>query len=74
MPAVFAEILKLSLIERLQLVEAIWDSIAAEAEKQGLTDSQREELERRWADDEANPNDVVPWETVLADARVRANR
>ena len=29
-----------------------------------LTDTQREELDRRLAEHEANPHDVVPWEDV----------
>jgi putative addiction module component (TIGR02574 family) len=31
-----------------------------------LTEAQRRELERRVAEDDANPDDVVPWEQVLA--------
>lgn len=31
-----------------------------------LIDSQRRELKRRIADDNANPDDVVPWEQVKA--------
>ena len=31
-----------------------------------LTDAQRRELERRIAEDDANPDDVVPWEQVKA--------
>jgi putative addiction module component (TIGR02574 family) len=59
----------LSVDDRLRLIEVTWDSITAETGQPELTDAQRSELERRWADDEANPDDVVPWETVLAEAR-----
>lgn len=72
MSTLLAEALKLSFDERLRLVDAIWDSIAAHADM--LTEEQRAELERRWADDEANPNDVVPWETVLAEAQERSRQ
>jgi putative addiction module component (TIGR02574 family) len=46
----------------LKLVEEIWDSIAADSAAVALTDAQRAELDRRIADHEANPDDVVPWE------------
>lgn len=69
-----AEITSLSIDERLALVEAIWDSIAAESEKLSLTEAQRLELERRLADDAANPDDVVSWDEVRAQALARARR
>jgi putative addiction module component (TIGR02574 family) len=53
--------------ERLALVQALWDSIAAEGPH--LTAGQRQELERRADEDAANPNDVIPWEEVKAKAR-----
>jgi len=64
----------LSIEDRLHLIQALWDSITAESGQPELTDAQRAELERRWADDETNPDDVVPWETVLAEARARSRR
>lgn len=51
---------KLSRDERLALVQALWDSIAAEGPH--LTDAQRAELERRIAEDDADPDGGVPWE------------
>jgi len=39
--------LKLPLAERIQLVEDLWDSIAADAERLPLCGSHREELARR---------------------------
>ncbi len=56
------DILKLPVSERLRLVEEIWDSIAAESEQLPLTEAQREELDRRLEELEANPSDGVPWE------------
>jgi putative addiction module component (TIGR02574 family) len=64
----------LSVKDRLRMIEAIWDSIAAEPGQPELTDAQRAELEWRWVDDEANPDDVIPWETVLGEARARSRR
>ncbi len=57
---------RLSVEERLALVEDLWDSIAEESAATSLTDAQRAELDRRLADHDANPNDVVPWEEVKA--------
>jgi putative addiction module component (TIGR02574 family) len=45
-----AEILKLPIEEKLRLIEAIWDSIAANSSAVPLTDAQREELDRRLDD------------------------
>jgi putative addiction module component (TIGR02574 family) len=55
---------RLPVEERLTLVEDIWDSIAADSAVLPLTDSQRAELDRRLAEHETNPDDVVPWEEV----------
>lgn len=52
--------------QRIALVLDIWDTIAAESGQPLLTDAQRRELERRIAEDDANPNDVIPWEQVKA--------
>ncbi len=43
------ELFKLTAAERLELVEELWDSIAAERESEPfpLSDAQREELDRR---------------------------
>lgn len=52
--------------QRIALVLDIWDTIAAESGRPLLTDAQRRQLERRIAEDDANPDDVVPWEQVKA--------
>lgn len=53
---------RLPVEERLSLVEDIWDSIAADSAALLLTDAQRAELDRRLAEHEADPGDVVPWD------------
>lgn len=50
--------------QRIALVLDIWDTIAADSGQPLLTDAQRRELEQRIAEDDANPNDVIPWEQV----------
>ena len=69
-----SEIGSLSVDERIELVEAIWDSIAAEPGQPELTEAQRQELERRLAAHRANPADVVPWEEVKAQALAMARQ
>ena len=57
---------RLSRDEQLALVHEIWDAIAAENQPL-LSEEQREELKRRVAEDDANPDDVIPWEQAKAD-------
>ena len=65
---------RMSIEDRIALVQAIWDSIAAEPHPPLLTEAQRLALERRLADHQANPTDVVPWEQVKAEALARFQR
>ena len=58
------ELLELSIAERIQLVEDLWDSIAAEPSGLELTEKQRAELDRRLDDHAANPDSGRPWEEV----------
>jgi putative addiction module component (TIGR02574 family) len=60
---------RLSLAQRILLVEEIWDSIAAEAEQLPLSDAQRQDLQRRIAAYEANPKAGSTWEEVKARLR-----
>ena len=63
-PAQLGEILSLSVEERIQLVEAIWDSIAEHPESLPITDAQRKELDRRLADHQKSPHAARPWSQV----------
>ena len=61
---ILSDILELEVSERLELVEDIWDSIAAAPEAIQLTDAQRLELDRRLATYRNNPNSGSPWQLV----------
>ena len=65
---------RLDVDARLALVEEIWASICVDAKSFPLTDAQRAELDRRVADDDAFPDDVVPWDEIKAAARARLGR
>jgi putative addiction module component (TIGR02574 family) len=65
---------KLGVSERLALVEEIWASICADAQRFPLSQSQREELDRRVAHDNEFPDDVVPWDEVKASVQAHLRR
>ena len=58
------EILKLSVAERLELLEAIWDSIADAPESLPVTAAQKQELDRRLAEYRKNPDEGRSWEEI----------
>lgn len=64
-----AEILALPVEDRVRLVEAIWDSISAVPEALPLTEWQKEELDRRLAELEENPDAGSTLEEVFARIR-----
>ena len=63
-PSFTADVLRLSVTERIQLVEDIWDTIAEVPEAVGLTDEQKTELDRRLDAYHQNPNEGSPWGMV----------
>ena len=58
------DILELSVSERIQLVEDIWDSIAEMPESINLNSKQAKELDNRLKMYHQNPSEGSPWETV----------
>jgi putative addiction module component (TIGR02574 family) len=63
-PATLNEIVTLTVEERINLVQDIWDSIAAEQGCAELTEAQRQELDRRIASDESDPENVMTWQDI----------
>jgi len=57
-------VLSLSVAERIQLVEDIWDTIAKVPDEVGLTDSQKAEIDRRLDAYHRNPEVGSPWDVV----------
>lgn len=58
------DIKQLSVAERLDLISVLWDSIPNSIEELPVPEWHREELERRLADADANPDAAIPWEEV----------
>jgi len=59
------QIRDLSVTEKADLLDALWESLEADA--LSLTEPQRTELDHRIERHEKNPGDVIPWEQVRAD-------
>jgi putative addiction module component (TIGR02574 family) len=60
---------KLTVAERLQLIEEIWDSLVATPDSLPTVEGQRAELRRRLADHESDPSTAIPYEEVKEDLR-----
>ncbi len=61
-----AELLELPVEERLKLLEALWESIAELPEALELTEAQKQELDRRLAAYQQDPEAGVPWPELKA--------
>ena len=59
-----ADILQLSVPERIQLVEDIWDSIATTPDQLMLSEAQRQELDHRLEAYSKNPDAGTSWNEV----------
>ncbi|WP_177239217.1 addiction module protein [Variovorax sp. PDC80] len=60
----------LSMAERIELAEELWDSVARDAESQRLSAREQEEVARRRAEHRADPQAVVPWDQVKASLKL----
>lgn len=64
----------MSVEDRIDLVQDIWDSVAIEAGLLPPSTAEKAELDRRLAVDEAHPDDVIAWDTIKAEAQTRWQR
>jgi len=67
-----SDMLSLSVAERIQLVQDLWDSVAAVPEAVELTEGQRRELDRRLEAYHRDPKAGSPWPEVRE--RIRSGR
>jgi putative addiction module component (TIGR02574 family) len=56
--------LELSIPERIQLVEDIWDTIALESDSVALTENEKKIIDKRLKAYRKNPNVGSSWEQV----------
>jgi putative addiction module component (TIGR02574 family) len=63
-PLLKVEISQLSIAERIQLAEDLWDSILDRQDEIELDRAQQQELDRRLAQHRQDPNAGSSWETV----------
>lgn len=63
------DLLKLSVEERIHLVQSIWDSVAAEAETSEVDDEHKSVLDKRIDAHQDNPHEVVSWEEIKKNAK-----
>ena len=63
---ILAEIKQLDIAQRIQLVEQIWDSVVDTEKSLGLSQQQRDEIDRRLAAHEASPDEILAWDDVTS--------
>lgn len=63
-PLLKVEISQLSIAERIQLAEDLWDSILEQPDELPLTDAQKQELDRRLERYQQDPTIGSTWEEV----------
>ena len=63
---------RLSVAERLALIEEIWDSLPEEVDPQDVPEWHRAALARRRADAEAQPGIGRPWREVLGESEAKS--
>jgi putative addiction module component (TIGR02574 family) len=67
----FSDLMRLTVAERMKLIEDLWDSISADPEPMPLTEEQEREIERRIVEHERDPSTAIPWEEVRERLRAR---
>jgi putative addiction module component (TIGR02574 family) len=66
------DIAELSVAERIQLVEDLWDSLALNPDELPVAQAQRDELDRRLQAYQAHPSQGASWAQVKAGIKQRA--
>lgn len=57
----------LPLEKRLEIIEALWESVEDEAGPLPISDEFADELDRRFEEHVADPGSSIPWEQVRAE-------
>ncbi len=64
----------LPLPERVELFDALWETLCQDGYEAALTPAQATELDHRLEAHRENPDDVVPWEQVKSEAEGKFGR
>ena len=64
----------LPLLERIELAEALWDSITQDGYEPPLTPAQEAEIDRRLDEHRRNPQSAIPWERVKTELEQKYRR
>lgn len=62
----------LSVADRINLIQAVWDAIPADAPPAPLTDDQRRLFARRTAELDADPGIALTWDEIKARVKGRS--
>ncbi len=69
-----AEIFELSVAERIQIVEDIWDSISNAPEELTLSEAEKLELDKRLESYKQNQGEGIEWETLKKNLSLKNKR
>lgn len=58
------QLLELSVEERIQLIDDLWESVAADSEEIPIREAQLKEARRRLEEHRADPASGIPWEQL----------
>jgi len=73
MPKEFVDkIKKMSINERMIIVEDIWESIISSNEELSLTEEQKVDLDKRLSDYYENPSDGSSWDEVKKRIQIKS--
>ena len=62
---------RLSTDERIELADAIWETIDVDLDAAPFTQAQQDEIDRRLEAHRRNPSAAIPWEQVEVDTLKR---
>lgn len=60
---------RLPVEKRLELIDALWESVESETGLPSISEEFADELDRRHAEHVADPSSSIPWEAVRAEMR-----
>ena len=56
-------------MERLEIIEALWETVESECGSEGISEEFADELDRRYEEHVGDPSSSLSWEEVRAEIR-----